>query len=593
MSLRIALILQLAFLLQSFLIGGTAFAKSVDERGIESPSEPASASQSASTQKTAPKVEFTKIQDLNPQQKALNRPVRQKWAVVIGISKFADKRLNSDLAYAKTARRFYAYLTDEKGGRFRPDHVRLLTDDEATQQRINNSFGNLWLGKLAAEDDLVLVYIATRAFPTTDGGTYLYSYNTVMDNIYGTCTSLQEIMQDLRKNIKSDRIVLILESPYSGSAELATAKKNGKNFNIDLEKVMLGKGFIIMSSSRPDELSWSDLFTDNLIAALKEKDGLLPLQEAFAKAKQKTEYDSLNRMYAARKQTPLLQSDWQGNDLIIGCAAQEGDAGLPESAQSFMGAETHYLAANRALIAGELDKAVSQYELAIKADQSLSDARADYAVALSLKGDWSAAEQELRKAIAIKPDDSLYLSNYARVLDKLGNKEESRRVLEKAYVLNPKDRVILVALADKCIAAGDRTAAMKFIDQALLLYPESAAIQDRMCFLLSLDGRTDEAIACAKEALKLDSELVAARLKLGALYVLKGDLHNAVIEYQHVLSKNDNNFDAHYLLAQAFEKLKQKESAGSEYRKFLQLAPQSDVRRNSVEERLKNLGLTI
>ncbi|MBX9723733.1 MAG: hypothetical protein K2X81_20170, partial [Candidatus Obscuribacterales bacterium] len=45
--------------------------------------------------KDAVKPNFTKIQDLDVEKKALNRPVRQKWAVVVGVSKFRDARLNS------------------------------------------------------------------------------------------------------------------------------------------------------------------------------------------------------------------------------------------------------------------------------------------------------------------------------------------------------------------------------------------------------------------------------------------------------------------------------------------------------------------
>jgi tetratricopeptide (TPR) repeat protein len=534
-------------------------------------------------------AEFTKIQDLNPDSKPLNRPVRQKWAVVIGISKFRDRRLNSDQAQDKAAIRFSEYLVNPNGGRFRTDHVRLLTNDEASQQSINNSFDASWLGKLAGPDDLVVVYIATKAFPTTDGNSYLCSYNCAMDNIFGTCMSIQTLMQTLRKNIQSDRIVLILESPGSGAAELTGAKSlETANYNVDLDRVSLGKGFIILTSSRPDQLSWGSLFSENLIASLKENDGQVPLQEAFLKARQKTEYDSVNKVYQGRKQTPVMKSDWKGNDLILGCVPLDQTTGIPDSARNFMGAEAHYLKANRAVLASDFATAFAEYKQAIATDQGLTDARADYAVALGMQGKWQEAESELRKAIALKPDDPLYLTNYARVLDKLGSKEECKRMLERAYLLNPKDRVVLIALSDKCLATGDQRMALQMADQALVLYPNNAVVQDRMAFLLSLQGRQDEAIVHAKEAVKLDPELSSARLKLGALHVLRGDLASGIKEYQTVLSKNDANADAHYLLAGALDKNNDRKGASNEYRKFLQLASPSDSRRTSVEERLRS-----
>lgn len=533
------------------------------------------------------RAEFTKLQDLNPAGQPLNRPVRQKWAVVIGISKYRDHRLTTTQPFDKAARRFAEYLLDPKGGRFRADHVRLLINDAASQQSINNSFEASWLGKLAGPDDLVVVYVATKAFPTTDGNSYLCSYNCAMDNIYGTCSSIQALMQTLRNNIKSDRIVLILESTGSGAAELSGAKSlDAARYNVDVEKISLGKGFVIMSSSRPDQLSWSDLFSENLVACLREQEGLIPLQEAFLKVRQKTEYDSVTKVYGGRKQTPVMKSDWKGNDLVLGCIPLDQTTGIPDSARTFIGAEAHYLNANRAVLSSDFTKAFSEYQQAIAADPGLTDARADYAVALGLNGQWSEAETQLRKAIALKPDDPLYLTNYARVLDKLGNKEECKRILEKAYLLNPKDRVVLVALCDKCIATGDSQTALRLIDQALVLYPENAVVQDRMSFLLSMQGRVDEALVHAKEAVKLDPELISARLKLGALYVLHGDPASAIKEYQTVLGKNDSNADAHYLLAQALDKMDNKVAAVDEFKKFLQLVPSNDQRRAAVEERL-------
>lgn len=536
------------------------------------------------------KVDFTKIQDLNLGTKPVNRPVRQKWALVVGCNNFLDRRLNTTQPYDKAANKFLDYLTSPKGGRFRADHVRILTDEKATEQNIANSFGNSWFGRLVGPDDLVVVYIATRSFPTTDGNSYLCSYNCALDNIYGTCLSVQDLMRTIRTNLKSDRIVLIVESAYSGAVDLSTAPgKKLPNFNVDLEQVTVGKGLMVLSSSQSDQLSWQTIFTDNLTSALSEKDGLLPLEEAFLKAKQRTEFDSVNKIFNGRKQTPVMKSDWNGNDLVLGCQPVDTTSGIPEESQNFLGAEAHYFNANKAVINSDLNQATLEYQEAIKADPSLSDARADFAVVLAMQGKWSEAEAELRKAIAIRPDDSLYLTNYARVLDKLGQKEECKKILEKAYSINPKDRVILVALADKNLAVGDKESALRLLDQALILYADNAVVQDRMAFVLSMEGRNEEALKHAKEAVHLDPGMESAHLKLGALYSLTGDNQSAVREYQAVLAKNDANPDAHFLLGQALEKSGDTQAL-NEYKKFLSLCASTDKRRAQVEERLKNVN---
>ncbi len=256
------------------------------------------------------KVEFTKIQDLNPNAVSKNRPIRQKWAVVIGISKYRDKRLSNEIRNDKAARDFYTYLTDEKSGRFAPDHVKLLTNELATQHNIQTAFGPHWLGTVAGKDDLVVVFIATNGFPTTDGGTYLSSYDCALDNVYGTCLSMKDLMQSLKSSVASDRVVLVLQSCYSGSADLTSGAKSfpstKKNLNFDISQLMLGNGYVILSSSKPDQLTWGDVFSQNLINALKQQDGLIPLQSAFQKAKEQTEYETTYKMYPAKTQTPTM-----------------------------------------------------------------------------------------------------------------------------------------------------------------------------------------------------------------------------------------------------------------------------------------------
>jgi hypothetical protein len=64
-------------------------------------------------------VQWTKIQDLNPNATSTNRPIKQKWAVVIGAAKFKEKRLDGvDAKMDLAARNFAAYLKDPNAGRF-------------------------------------------------------------------------------------------------------------------------------------------------------------------------------------------------------------------------------------------------------------------------------------------------------------------------------------------------------------------------------------------------------------------------------------------------------------------------------------------
>src|SRR5579883_2488350 len=73
-----------------------------------------------------------------PAQQAESTPIRDKWALVIGISKFANPAIN--LRYpSKDAQDFAQFLISKQG--FAPDHVKVLTDSAATRVNILTAIG--------------------------------------------------------------------------------------------------------------------------------------------------------------------------------------------------------------------------------------------------------------------------------------------------------------------------------------------------------------------------------------------------------------------------------------------------------------------
>jgi tetratricopeptide (TPR) repeat protein len=523
-------------------------------------------------------VEWTTIEDLKPDARATNRPIKQKWAVVVGLGKFKEKRLDYGMNMDKAATAFYDYAIDPQCGRFQKDHVRLLLNNESTSQNIMSTLGKPWLGSLAGPDDLVVVFISTLGFPTTDGGSYLCAYDCALDNVYGTCMSIQNLMSTLKQNVKADRILLVLQACYSGNAELdAGAKSLMKSYNLDIDKVNLGKGYIILSSSRPDQMTWGDTFSNDLVQALKENNGMVPLKDAFEKARIKTEQDTTS-LGGNKKQTPVMKSDWQGKDLVLGIPPVVAVSNIPSGVLNYLSAESHYLKANRAVASGNLDEAKSEYELAISTDPEYADAFSDYGTLYSLKGDWSKAAEQYQKAIAIRPDDSLFHANYARTLAKLGQPDQCLSELEKAYKLNPKDRVVLQALSDLYVHQRNISGASDLMRQAVTLYPGSASLHDRLSYILAQAGDFDSAVGQAQEAVKLDPALTSAHLNLGASLLLKGDTDKALSAYKEACQLSPQNADVHYCLSKVLEKTGDIEGSRSELEKFLKLCSPDDPR---------------
>jgi len=537
-----------------------------------------------------PGVEWTAVEDLNPNARATNRPIKQKWAVIVGLGKFKEKRLDNNLDLDRAAANFYDYAIDPNGGRFQKNHVKLLVNGESTYQNILASLGKSWLASLAGPDDLVVVFISTLGFPTTDGSSYLCAYDCALDNVYSTCLSIQNLMSILKQNVKTDRIVLILQACYSGGAELNSGAKSLRpTYNLDPDKLLLGKGYVILSSSQPDQMTWGDAFSRELVTALKENNGLTPLKEAFEKAKLKTEQDTALASSGGKKQTPVMKSAWTGKDLIIGIPPIETVSNLPAGVVNYLSAESHYFKANQLVALGNFDGATSEFQLAVTTDPQYANAYSDYGGLCCLKGDWQAAAEQYKKAIALNPEDSLFHANYARILAKLGKQDESRKQLEEAYRLNPKDRIVLLALSDFCLKEKSVAKALDLLEQAVALYPGSAHLHDRLSYVMAQQGAFDAAVDQANQALKLDPSLTSAYLNLGSSLLLKGETNGALTAYKEAAHLSPENADVHYCLSKLFERSGDITTARAELEQFLKLCVPTDLRLATERARLSRL----
>ena len=535
------------------------------------------------------KFDWTKIQDLKSDAQSPNRAIGSKWMVIVGASKYREKRLESPFPMDKSAEDLYEYAVDPAVGRFEKDHVRLLVNGNATKQNIMTSFGNSWLGSLAGPDDLVVVFISTLSFPTTDGKAYLCAYDCALDNVYSTCLSMQDLMDSIKHNIKARRIVLILQACYSGAAELTAGSKSlGTTYNVDLDQLSAGEGYVILSSSRPEQITWSASFSKNLIAALRQNNGLVTLQEAFSKARDATEFDTAKEG-TKRAQTPVMKSAWTGKPLILGAPETERQKGVPPKVSRFLAAESYYLKANQSVIGGNLDDAITNYESALKVDPEYVDALCDYASVLALKGDFEKSAYLYSRAIKLSPADSLSRTNYARVLTKTGDKTKAREELNKAVLADAKNRIALVALANLDVQDANYAEAIKHYQTALALYPSSAALHDRLSYALGRSGEIESAIKQSEEAVRLDPLLMSAHLNLAANRLLSGDQPGSAAAYRAALRVDSSNADAHYCLSHVLASMGNAKEESSELQAFLQVSSPSDDRRTEAKKRLDSL----
>lgn len=270
-----------------------------------------------------------------------NKPIADKWALVVGISKFQDPTIS--LKYAsKDAADFADYLVKE--AHFAPDHVRLLTDEKATRENILAQVGDKWLPRVAEPDDLVIIYVSSHGSPQSmdvSGISYLLAHNTDKESLYATGIPVQDLTRMIKERVHSQRIIVILDACHSGAAK-ADEKGVFRSRNVNADAISQGTGQLVICSSEPSQVSWESasypngVFTHHLIDGLKQKGEFTSLGEAFEYVRDKVKTQVLRER--GELQQPVLRSKWQGDALKLSVRPASPRPGLPDSPSHIPGA---------------------------------------------------------------------------------------------------------------------------------------------------------------------------------------------------------------------------------------------------------------
>ena len=188
----------------------------------------------------------------------------QHWAVVVGVSDYADSRIPSLRFAAADARAVYDWLVDPNGGRYAPARVRLLLDREATATNIRDALFN-WLRQAIAED-VVLIYFAGHGSPDSPDSAqnlFLLPNDTRYDNVAATGFPMWDIETALKRFIAARRVVVIADACHSGgvgaSFDLARRAVEGARVNpiaSGLQSLSrVGDGIAVISASDERQLS--------------------------------------------------------------------------------------------------------------------------------------------------------------------------------------------------------------------------------------------------------------------------------------------------------------------------------------------------
>lgn len=525
-------------------------------------------------------------------------PIADKWAVVIGISKFADPRVPALKYSAKDAKDFYDYLVDPSGGKFRPDHVQLLTDGDATKVNIMDTIGDSFLPHAAAPDDLVVIYLSTHGSPAgadIRGVNYVVAADTQVDKLFATGLEMRQLLRIIKERVHTKRILLVMDTCYSG-AGASEGHKGLSRSNIDPQGLAQGIGSIVISSSSPDQRAWesdglrNSYFTRFLIDSLKEDSGKTPLSQCFNSMKQKVQSSVLRDK--GEMQTPVIAGAFTGPSLILGVPpsiVRSAPASVPlpassASGKSFGGGNmSDYVekmkAAHALIDQHKFWDASHELEQATKLNPTSVEAFLVSSDVLDAQGRYNEALEAAKRGTLNDDDSSESHEKLGRAYFRLGYVDEALRQMQKSITLDPSNSMahnLLGYINERKLNRTDL--AEQEYRKALELNPLNLRAMINLGKLLEGQGReTDATETLFRKAIESDADDWEARLALGQfLQNKKGKYAEAETQIRKGIELAPSNGVLHSELGNSLAADKARlDDAEAEYRKGIELSPSS------------------
>lgn len=500
----------------------------------------------------------------------LTAPIEDKWAVVIGIGDFIDPSIPKLKYSSKDARDFYDYLVDPAQGKFKPDHVRLLLDKNATKVNIMDALGDSFLPHAANPKDLVVIYLSTHGSPAgadIRGVNYLIAHDTQVRKLFATGIEMNQLLRMIKERVHTNRICLVLDTCYSGAGAQG-GHKGITRTNVDSHAAAQGVGSLVISSSSPEQRAWesddlhNSYFTRYFIDALKESGTKTNsnIEQAFNTMRTKVQSTVLKDK--GEVQTPVMAGVFSGPSLVLSAPPtvnREAPTALPADsavasaapgsrsiggagALDFSAYVEHVRLGNQLVEQNKTWDAIHEFELATKANPSTIEGYITLAQLYDVQGR-SKDMLEAAKTAVLNDGGSSRGREMLSLADlRLGNVEEAVRQVQMAISLDP----------------------MNSMAHNLLGYINEHKF-----------NKVDQAEQEYRKALELNNLNTRALVNLGLLVEKhRGDLVESEKLFRKALESDADDWEAHLALSHVLLAGKGKiDEAEKEIRRAIELAP--------------------
>jgi tetratricopeptide (TPR) repeat protein len=234
---------------------------------------------------------------------------------------------------------------------------------------------------------------------------------------------------------------------------------------------------------------------------------------------------------------------------VRSAAEEAGAAAAPERESS---PEIHDNLARIHIRAGELDKAVAEFEKALALNPQDADALLGLSGIAAGQGNRARAEHLAKVALATNPDFPPALAQLADLRREAGDLGECVRLYQQALSLDDASPPLYLGLGDCLQRAARYDEATAAFTRALQLDPDSFVAHYDLGVVALQQERYDAAIASFERALALDAAhplAAAAFNNLGTAHLELGQADRAAERWQQAAEASPAQFEARYNLA--------------------------------------------
>ncbi|SPE30862.1 exported hypothetical protein [Candidatus Sulfopaludibacter sp. SbA6] len=219
--------------------------------------------------------------DLRIEPTAVSNPLRDRgtrWAIIIGVSSYQHLPPAAQLHFAhRDADDFSTFLRSFEGGALPADHIRLLTNQQATLAQVRAS--DTWLVDSARPEDIVYFFFAGHGVLDDQDEGYLVMSDSDPQNLHATALSFQEVDQTLSTRLRAGLVVVVTDACHAGRLGWSSyAPNTPSRANESLARIGQGdRSFLRLLATRPSEQSFENerwdgghgVFTYSLLEGLR------------------------------------------------------------------------------------------------------------------------------------------------------------------------------------------------------------------------------------------------------------------------------------------------------------------------------------